>query len=115
MRSLQIVLNCSPGRLYPGHGPYVESGCIKLREYIQHRETRIEQILCALRAEGNRRVTASHLTRTIYSDTPENLIPAAQHNVTVVLQKLFADGVVTCSHLDDLKRAEFSVIVHPKL
>jgi len=44
MASLQRMANCQPRRLYPGHGPAVEDGPAKLREYQAHRLARIQQV-----------------------------------------------------------------------
>jgi glyoxylase-like metal-dependent hydrolase (beta-lactamase superfamily II) len=44
MTSLQRMVDCQPRRLYPGHGPEVEDGPAKLREYQAHRLARIQQV-----------------------------------------------------------------------
>jgi glyoxylase-like metal-dependent hydrolase (beta-lactamase superfamily II) len=46
LASLQRMADCEPRRLYPGHGPVVEDGPAKLREYQAHRLARIQQV-CA--------------------------------------------------------------------
>jgi len=48
LRSLERLLAESPRRIYPAHGPAIEDGVAKLREYIAHRHERERQILAAL-------------------------------------------------------------------
>ena len=46
--SLERLLGEAPQRIYPAHGPCIEDGVAKLREYIAHRLEREDQILAAL-------------------------------------------------------------------
>src|SRR6266567_1788356 len=48
MRSLRSMAALAPRVLYPGHGPVVEDGTGKLREYLEHRDLRERQVLGAL-------------------------------------------------------------------
>ena len=41
MRSLERVLAEAPRRIYPAHGPLIEDGPAKIREYIAHRDDRV--------------------------------------------------------------------------
>ena len=112
MQSLTQMLDARPLRLYPGHGPHLDDGCGKLREYIAHRDTRFRQIKAALDEYGSRGASARELTRSIYLGTPENLMEAAMHNVIVVLQKLAEDGAVVCSDQRNPKAAIFAMLEH---
>ena len=46
--------------IYPGHGPVVADGLAKVKEYIQHRTGRENQLLEVMRDEGMKNVS-SHL------------------------------------------------------
>jgi endoribonuclease LACTB2 len=95
MQSLRDLLALQPGRIYPAHGPCIEAGQEKLREYIAHREERERQILAALDA-GAHEVAA--MVRIIYAAYPEALHAAAAQSVTAHLRKLEAEGRVHWQH-----------------
>lgn len=63
---------------YPAHGAEIADPAARLSWLIAHRERREAEILAAL---ADAPATASDLTRTIYTDTPQALIPAAERNV----------------------------------
>ncbi|MCH7600481.1 MAG: beta-lactamase-like protein 2 [Myxococcales bacterium] len=79
-------------RIYPAHGPCIENGPAKVREYIEHRLAREVQILAALGAETRKVI---EIVRTIYVGYPETLFPAAGQSVTAHLVKLEAEGRVS--------------------
>lgn len=87
------------GRGYPGHGPIVEDGVAKIREYIAHRQQRQDQITATLRATNGAAGRAAwepmELVRVIYSDVPENLHVPAMGGVLQVLRKLESEGTVS--------------------
>ena len=45
MNSLNIILGLSPKVIYPGHGPVVENATDKVKEYINHRNLREQQVM----------------------------------------------------------------------
>jgi glyoxylase-like metal-dependent hydrolase (beta-lactamase superfamily II) len=49
----------SPIPIYPGHGPVIEDGVAKLKEYRKHRLDRENQVVEALKNRRSERVTAS--------------------------------------------------------
>src|SRR2546422_731580 len=51
LHSLEAMLALCPRVLYPGHGPVVEDGMSKLREYVEHRLMRERQVLEAMRSD----------------------------------------------------------------
>lgn len=55
------------GRAYPGHGPVVEKGPEKIREYIAHRQQREDQVVQTLRAAV--RNSGSAMTKTTPTTT----------------------------------------------
>lgn len=91
MDSLQKLLALHPRWICPGHGPVVNGGTEKIREYIEHRLMRERQILAALE-EGPK--TSWELVLQIYSDVDPRLHRAAEGNVLTHLAKLQAEGRV---------------------
>lgn len=85
MSSLERLLAETPGRIYPAHGPLIEDGCAKIREYLEHRLEREREILAVLQ-RGPLAVT--EIVRIVYAAYPEVLHPAAGQSVTQHLLKL---------------------------
>lgn len=75
LRSLARIRDLEPRRLWPGHGPAIESPEKLIAEYVAHRETRDAQILAALR-DG--RTTPAEIVRVVYPFLPPALLPAAE-------------------------------------
>jgi glyoxylase-like metal-dependent hydrolase (beta-lactamase superfamily II) len=90
MNSLERLLREKPRRIYPAHGPVIEDGRAKIREYIDHRRDRELQILEALRALGPSAVP--EIVERVYTDVPEVLHGAAALSVTSHLIKLEREG-----------------------
>lgn len=91
MQSLERLLAEAPARIYPAHGPCIEDGSAKIREYIAHRKERDEQILAAL-ASGASEVPA--IVEIVYAAYPKALHAAAGQSVTSHLRKLEREGRV---------------------
>lgn len=89
--SLERLSDLGIGRIYPGHGPVVEDGPAKLREYVAHRLEREAQVIDALRA-GVAEIPA--MVRRIYAEVPEALHPMAERSVLAHLEMLEAEGRV---------------------
>jgi glyoxylase-like metal-dependent hydrolase (beta-lactamase superfamily II) len=85
LSSLVRIRDLEPRRLWPGHGPVIESPQALIAEYIAHRETRDAQILAALR-DG--RATAAQIARSVYGSLPPALMAAAEDSVLAHLKKL---------------------------
>jgi glyoxylase-like metal-dependent hydrolase (beta-lactamase superfamily II) len=92
MSSLDKLLQTQPTRLYPAHGPVIEDGPGKLREYIDHRNDRERQILEVL-SNGADEIHA--MVKIIYAAYPEYLHAAAGSSVGSHLLKLEAEARVT--------------------
>jgi glyoxylase-like metal-dependent hydrolase (beta-lactamase superfamily II) len=101
MASLERLLAEAPGRIYPAHGPVIEDGVGKLREYIAHRGARERQILAALEAGP---ATIAAVVARVYTDVPEALHAAAAHSVAAHLRKLEREG--RARRLDDRSARE---------
>jgi ribonuclease/clavin/mitogillin len=89
MKSLDRMLGEAPAVIYPAHGPRIADGTSKIREYIDHRNEREEQIRAALRA-GLDRIPA--VVKSVYAAYPESLHAAAAQSVCSHLLKLEAEG-----------------------
>ena len=91
LRSLARIRDLEPRRLWPGHGPAIESPEKLIAEYVAHRETRDAQILAALR-DG--RATPAEIVRVVYPFLPPALFPAAEDSALAHLKKLLDEGRV---------------------
>lgn len=97
MHSLDLLEAEEPERIYPAHGPCIQDGRAKVREYIEHRLKREEQILAAM-SEAPRKVI--DIVSTVYAGYPEALYPAAGQSVTSHLIKLEVEKRVARSEGD---------------
>lgn len=91
MRSLERLLAERPTAIYPAHGPKIDDGEAKVREYIAHRLEREEQILAAM-AEG--RDSIPDIVALVYAAYPDSLKMAARASVCSHLLKLEREGRV---------------------
>jgi ribonuclease/clavin/mitogillin len=89
MASLERMLALAPRRIYPAHGPAIEDGSGKIREYIAHRLGREAQIAAQL-GESPRAVL--DIVRAVYVGYPESLHAAAAQSTSQHLQKLEREG-----------------------
>jgi glyoxylase-like metal-dependent hydrolase (beta-lactamase superfamily II) len=89
LASLERLLAEPAGRIYPAHGPCIEDGPRKLREYLAHRQQREAQIVAALAPTP---ATVLDIVRRVYVDVPEVLHRAAAQSVTAHLLKLEHEG-----------------------
>ena len=91
LASLRKLLGLDVGRIYPAHGPVIEDGPGRIREYIEHRMLRERQILQAL-GDGLR--TIPTMVERIYAEVPKNLHAVAGQSVASHLKKLAREGRV---------------------
>jgi glyoxylase-like metal-dependent hydrolase (beta-lactamase superfamily II) len=91
LRSLERLLREAPRTIYPAHGPRILDGVAKLREYIEHRLEREQQILAALR-DGLSRIP--EMVERIYAAYPKALHAPAGASVAAHLLKLEREGRV---------------------
>ncbi|KAG0232960.1 hypothetical protein BGW42_007773 [Actinomortierella wolfii] len=105
-------------KIFPGHGPVIEDGVGKIREYIQHRLEREKQIVQALLSkdesdanshEVSSSKTARQIVEVIYAAYPVSLHDAAEHQVLLHLNKLLKDGKVSRSQSDNIRQARWEV------
>jgi len=91
MRSLERLLEEAPTAIYPAHGPRIDDGVAKIREYIDHRNQREQQILAAV---GEGRETIPDIVALVYAAYPESLQIAARSSVCAHLLKIEREGRV---------------------
>jgi glyoxylase-like metal-dependent hydrolase (beta-lactamase superfamily II) len=87
--SLKRLLGLDVQRIYPAHGPVIEDGPAKIREYLDHRMMRERQILEAM-ADGLD--TIPSMVARIYVDVAPALHPVAAMSVESHLRKLAREG-----------------------
>lgn len=85
LASLRKLLGLDVGRIYPAHGPVIEDGPGRIREYIEHRMLRERQILEGL---ADHVETIPDLVKRIYVDVAPALHPVAALSVESHLKKL---------------------------
>jgi ribonuclease/clavin/mitogillin len=89
MASLERMLAEAPRRIYPAHGPLIEDGAGKIREYIAHRRAREAEILAQLGAAPRR---IAEIVAKVYAAYPASLHAAAAQSVGQHLRKLEREG-----------------------
>jgi len=109
MASLDRLLEQRPTRIYPAHGPCIEEGTAKIREYIAHRLERDAQILDALAAGA---ATIPEVVKVVYASYPEFLHAAAGQSVASHLRKLEAEGRVRRTRDDDPLTTPWERLAH---
>lgn len=91
MKSLERLLGFDISVILPGHGPLIGKPEAKIKEYIQHRIEREQQVLAALRQGRN---TIGDITQMIYVDVSPALQRVAEFSVQAHLEKLIREGRV---------------------
>jgi glyoxylase-like metal-dependent hydrolase (beta-lactamase superfamily II) len=87
LASLERILALDPQRMLPAHGAIIEEPVALLREYIQHRQEREQQVIDALRRGDT---------------TPEAIVRRVYRNLNETMQRLAAESVL--AHLVKLER-----------
>jgi hydroxyacylglutathione hydrolase len=87
--SLRRLLALDVERIYPAHGPVIEDGPARIREYIDHRMLRERQILEAM---GDGLDTIPAMVARIYVEVAPALHPVAAMSVESHLRKLAREG-----------------------
>ncbi|WP_424940093.1 MBL fold metallo-hydrolase [Aliiroseovarius sp. S253] len=80
---------------YPAHGDRIDDPAARMSWLINHRQAREAEILATL--SDLQDTTVPTLTREIYTETPDALIPAAERNVFAHLIDLAIREIVTAT------------------
>ena len=67
MKSLKVILELNPDKIYPGHGPEILNPVVKIREYIDHRMKREEEILNVLPSNPAEALSTDDIVKLIYT------------------------------------------------
>jgi glyoxylase-like metal-dependent hydrolase (beta-lactamase superfamily II) len=89
LESLERVIRLDPAVMLPAHGEIIDRPVELLREYIEHRMMREQQVLAALRI-GIEEPTA--MVARIYPSLAAPLVPVARESVLAHLLKLEREG-----------------------
>jgi glyoxylase-like metal-dependent hydrolase (beta-lactamase superfamily II) len=91
MKTLERLLGFDIRLILPGHGPLIGKPEAKIREYIQHRLGREQQVIAALKSGRN---SIGEITQSIYVDVSTALQRVAEFSVQAHLEKLMREGRV---------------------
>jgi glyoxylase-like metal-dependent hydrolase (beta-lactamase superfamily II) len=91
LASLERLEGIGLDRLYPGHGPVLDSPDETIRSYLDHRREREAMILEAVRRGAT---TVEAVVEGVYADVDDRLHPVAAVSVTAHLRKLAGEGLV---------------------
>lgn len=75
--------------IYGGHGPEITNPGAKIREYLTHRQARLDQLLAAMQAGAT---TVPEIVEKIYQDVDKRMWPAAARQVMAYLVMLEQQG-----------------------
>jgi len=95
LASLERVLALAPARMLPAHGPVIDQPAELLREYIEHRHVREQQVLNEIRVGVS---NVDEIVSRIYPTLTAPLVPMARESVLAHLIKLERDGQVSREH-----------------
>ena len=98
MNSLERLHAEAPVAIYPAHGPRIDDGTGKIREYIDHRNDREAQIVDALRPGP---LSILKIVKVVYAAYPVALHAPAGQSVCSHLIKLEREG--RAARCDDVK------------
>lgn len=65
LNSLKLILDLSPKKIYPGHGPVLDNPRESIEYYISHRQQRNQQILDVLK-QSSTGLDPSEITKIVY-------------------------------------------------
>jgi endoribonuclease LACTB2 len=94
MKSLVLIRNLQPSKIYPGHGNVVKSPKEIIDHYIAHRNKREQQIVDLLSLHADCSFEIMDIVKEMYQNVPSELWPAAAFNVSHHLQKLKQENKV---------------------
>ncbi|MFC4002589.1 MBL fold metallo-hydrolase [Prauserella oleivorans] len=94
LRSLRLLAELPAGVLgLPGHGPERDDLAATVREYLKHREQRLDEIRHALRTLGAD-ASPRQIVELVYADVERSLWGAAESSVAAQLEYLRSENAV---------------------
>ena len=81
-RIAELTASGAVRRILPAHGPDVDDAAATVQQYRAHREERLDQVRAALAAGAT---TAAEVVAQVYTDVPEQVLPAAEASVRAQL------------------------------
>lgn len=94
IEGLQSLITFQPKKLYPGHGPVIENGIEKIKEYVKHRMERENQVVELLTNGTKEAWTPMEIVEVLYKEYPESLHIHAARGIVLHLLKLQKDNKV---------------------
>ena len=94
MNSLRLLLDRDDELYWPTHGPAIHNPQAFVQSFIDHRNNREEQIMKCLRSDMR---YISAMVKSMYTDVPEILHPAAALSVQAHLEHMIETGRVVAS------------------
>jgi hydroxyacylglutathione hydrolase len=89
LASLQRVIDLAPAEMLPAHGPVIDRPIELMREYIEHRALREQQVIAALRIDIS---DPTAMVSRIYPNLLPPLVGVARESVLAHLLKLEHEG-----------------------
>ncbi|HXD16900.1 MAG TPA: MBL fold metallo-hydrolase [Vicinamibacterales bacterium] len=89
LASLERVIALDPVEMLPAHGPVIDHPIELMREYIEHRALREQQVVAALRIGIT---DPTQMVARIYPSLARPLVPVARESVLAHLVKLEREG-----------------------
>ncbi|MDH4121477.1 MAG: beta-lactamase-like protein 2 [Deltaproteobacteria bacterium] len=94
MASLEQVLRLNPRRIFPGHGPVIESPQPAVEQLLNHRREREAQILACIAKSTHTPPTVENIATEVYKGYSPALGPLIMETVGAHVDKLLAEGRV---------------------
>jgi glyoxylase-like metal-dependent hydrolase (beta-lactamase superfamily II) len=92
LASLERVLALAPEKMLPAHGPIIDDPARLLRQYLEHRKAREQEVLAAVRSGI---AGVGDMVARIYPALSAPLVPVAAESVLAHLIKLESEGIVS--------------------
>ncbi|KAF7720996.1 hypothetical protein EC973_005633 [Apophysomyces ossiformis] len=92
MTSLRRMSTFHPTKLYPGHGPVIENGMERIKQYIEHREQREKQIISLMLQDQSKHWTVLEMVDHLYQGYDSRMYAVIIRQVALHMLKLEVDG-----------------------
>ncbi|KAG0167885.1 Beta-lactamase-like protein 2 [Apophysomyces sp. BC1034] len=92
MMTLRKLISLNPIRLYPGHGPVVEEGAARVKQYIRQREQHEQQIINLMLQDRQKHWTVLEIVENLYENLDNIKHALILRQVGLHMLKLEKDG-----------------------